>query len=497
MKFIKKFFNFLKCNRENKDYREFEEINDLLVLSRIRYISFAVAFLSIILFYFDFVVLKDLDNIVYKTNLIVLHSIGIIASIAYLLLHKKIVERKHIGKYNIISIVTKIYVFSFVLLGILHSINSQLFTGNIYTYIIMAFSSAIILNIKPCYMLLTFGINHIIFLISVNNIINNPYDFATKAMNSSIMIVIAWLMSFSFYKFKIDNFVNNKKLQESEENFKKLFHINPFPIFVTRLDDGKILKYSDKAGSFFGLTHDELNNSYLKDFYIKEEDRLQIIDKLKRNSSINNYIVEYNIKGNKRWILANYDLIEYQGTQCILAGVMDITEKKKADEKLAKYASTDVLTGINNRRAGLKVIQDLIDESKNTFKEFVICFIDINNLKIVNDAYGHGEGDNYIKFFCDLVSEELEQDDIFFRLGGDEFIIIFKNKDISTVEAVWENILNSFNKVNVKAEKPYTITASHGLSHFKSGMDVDPEQIINMADKQMYKEKLLYKHNLH
>ncbi len=495
MRWIKDSFKFFinTSKKADKIYIDFEQYNNLLVLSRIRTISIAAICMAVPFLYFDLIVIKNITDKIYKITIMSLHVTSVVASILYLIFYKQISKRDAWDKFNITAVTPRVYAFLYVLVGTLSSINSQKLTGNINSYIIMVLVTAVAFTIKPLYMLFIFGVNHIIFLVGIGILNDDKYVLAAKQINSTAIFGIALLLSFSFYRFMMSDFINKRRLQESEENFKRLFYINPFPVFITRLKDGKVIKASEQACSFIGLSQDELEDFNINAIYVRKENRIDIIRELKRNKSIHNRIVEYNVKGKNRWVCSNHELVDYQGEECILTGIMDITEKRKIEEELSKYASTDMLTGILNRRMGMKIIQELINESKNKYMEFVLCFIDINDLKIVNDTYGHLEGDNYIKTFCRLIIQEIHEDDMFFRMGGDEFIIVFMNKTMHEVENLWRRLLQSFDRTNKLSSLPYPITASHGLFHFKSGMKFDLEQIIDNADRQMYKEKLLHK----
>lgn len=494
MGWIKDNFRFFISKKTDKLYMDFEEYNNLLVLNKIKLISIATVCATLFFLYFDLIIVKNGVDKTFKMTLISMHLVCVAASIIYLVFYERII-RENPGKFNLIEIIPRVYTFLYISVGAFSSINSQRFTGNINSYVILILVAAVAFTVKPLYMLFALGTNHIIFLIGISILNDDKYVLAAKQMNSTAMVVIALLLSFSFYKFKMNDFVNKKRMQESEENFKRLFHINPFPVFITRLKDGKVMRASKKACSFIGLNQEDLDAFNINDIYVRKENRVALIEELEKKNSVHNLIVEYSIREENKWVSANYELIDYQGEKCILTGIMDITEIRKVEEELSKYASTDMLTGILNRRMGIKIIQELINESKSTYREFVLCFLDINGLKNVNDTYGHGEGDNYIKTFCGLIRKEIRQDDMFFRMGGDEFIIIFMNKAISEVETLWKKLLQSFGRINETNSRPYSITASHGLFYFQSGMEFDLEQIIENADKQMYKEKLLHKEN--
>jgi diguanylate cyclase (GGDEF)-like protein len=141
-----------------------------------------------------------------------------------------------------------------------------------------------------------------------------------------------------------------------------------------------------------------------------------------------------------------------------------------------------------NRRSGLEWLSKQICGGSSS-QEFIICYIDINNLKIVNDRYGHATGDDLIKTCCATISRQIDHDDVLFRLGGDEFIILFTQKQIEKAEQVWKNIESSFREI----QKPYPISASHGFYHYKPGTIITVEEILELADREMYKDKYHHK----
>jgi len=284
-------------------------------------------------------------------------------------------------------------------------------------------------------------------------------------------------------------YLYRKELMENEKSFKKLFYVNPYPVFITRLMDGKIIESNKKANSLLEINAEGLDSFEGIDCYIKNDHRLALQEELIEHNSTYNRIIEYDLKGKQMWVTANYELIDYHGEKCILTGIMDITEIRKVEEELSHYASIDSLTGILNRRMGIKKLEELLEEAKEEFLEFVLCFLDINKLKYINDAYGHNEGDRYILTFCNMIKNKLNEEDIFFRMGGDEFIIVFRNKKKYQAENIWGEFMKQLNERNLQGELPYNIMASHGLFYYRSGMDIDLDNIIEKADKQMYKEK--------
>lgn len=344
----------LFISKSDKDQKEFEKYNSQIVLGRIRLISMATLCLTIFWVYLDWTIIKSGANRIYTTTLIVMHVVCVLVSAVYLMLYQWIIQKKG-NKYNrITSIIVKLYVFLYILFGVLSSINSQLHTGNLYSYIILSLIAAIAFSLKPSYMLFAFGVNHVIFLLGLAFHNRNIDLMIAKQANATVFVGAATLLGVIFYRQRMLEFFYRKKLKASEENFKRLFYINPYPVLITRLKDGKIIEASKRACSLMGIEEDEIKNYHSIDRFIKNESKIALLNELKEHNNTYNRIVEYNFNGSQTWVTANYELIDYHGEKCILTGIMDITEIRKNEEELSHYASIDALTGILNRRMGLK-----------------------------------------------------------------------------------------------------------------------------------------------
>ncbi|MEH7384845.1 diguanylate cyclase [Bacillus sp. JJ1521] len=290
--------------------------------------------------------------------------------------------------------------------------------------------------------------------------------------------------------------MNQLRLKENEVNLQKLFRINPLPLFLVNQGNGQILLINNAACEYFNITESDLYTRDIATLLNLNEDWSKMNEILKSSRRLKNFMVEQrNHLEVSRWILLNVERIDYKNEDCLLIGLTDITELKRIENELTKQASIDPLTGVHNRRFGMEFLQDTLNRVNNENIEFTLCFIDINNLKIVNDKFGHPVGDSLIQIVCNVIKSEITDLDVLFRLGGDEFIVIFFLKTPSDVEKTWNNIISSLNQLNRTNKNPYHISASHGLFHVKPGMDTSIDCILDMADKEMYKEKTLQKVN--
>lgn len=163
-------------------------------------------------------------------------------------------------------------------------------------------------------------------------------------------------------------------------------------------------------------------------------------------------------------------------------------QRDRSRKRLEYYAATDVLTGGMNRRTGLLFLEKQLALAQRTGKELCICFVDINNLKLVNDNFGHQEGDQLIVTAVGLMKQKLRDTDVLCRFGGDEFLIIHPNCISPQAEAIWERIASRLKEHNNQA-LPYQIGFSHGVAEYRPKTPVTMTDLLQIADEKMYYEK--------
>jgi diguanylate cyclase (GGDEF)-like protein len=158
-------------------------------------------------------------------------------------------------------------------------------------------------------------------------------------------------------------------------------------------------------------------------------------------------------------------------------------------EKFKQYATLDPLTGFLTRNEGLAFLEKQLEFARFNGVNVVLCFIDINGLKQVNDSFGHAEGDIMLETFAKTVKSTARENDLIFRYGGDEFILVLYDVDKKTAEKVWGRINNQLHKVNLELEKPYEINAAVGYAEYNYLEKQTINELIDIADKEMYINK--------
>ena len=184
---------------------------------------------------------------------------------------------------------------------------------------------------------------------------------------------------------------------------------------------------------------------------------------------------------------------------CICFGIGSQLETYKIVEQGLKYdlvsslAYRDGLTGIGNRTAYLEKLESYKNTS-HSFKQLGIVYLDVNNLKTVNDNYGHEYGDKLILTAAQIIEASFGAHGKSYRVGGDEFCVLMTGN--ATKES-YESALTVFQQMIEKENKSknnvYTLQIAHGFCICEDFTDGKLEEAIAQADSEMYRNKIALK----
>ena len=152
-------------------------------------------------------------------------------------------------------------------------------------------------------------------------------------------------------------------------------------------------------------------------------------------------------------------------------------------------ANHDTLTNTMNRRSFIRVSEKILTDRKIQSATFLM--LDIDHFKKLNDTYGHHAGDIVLQKFSEIVKDNLRENDLFCRHGGEEFIIMLSNTSDEDAQVIAERIRKNLadTPISVPQHNPIYITVSIGLHHFELPTGLDLQQLINFADKALYVAK--------
>jgi diguanylate cyclase (GGDEF)-like protein/PAS domain S-box-containing protein len=177
-------------------------------------------------------------------------------------------------------------------------------------------------------------------------------------------------------------------------------------------------------------------------------------------------------------------LMEFVSSQVATA-----IQGKQMEEEMEKLAHFDGLTGAFNRGYGLGLLSRELKFARRRKTPFLLVYIDVDDFKNINDTFGHGEGDQVLKKVVKLLKSTLRDVDIICRMGGDEFLLIFPESSFNDVPLIRERLDKNLEKLNQTLNKSYNIGFSIGISCYDPDRPQSIDELISIADKNMYKEK--------
>ena len=172
-----------------------------------------------------------------------------------------------------------------------------------------------------------------------------------------------------------------------------------------------------------------------------------------------------------------------------------LAQMSENNQKLAEMSKTDQLTGLYNRWGFLENVQSLVTNPMNYGKEIMVLYADMDNLKIINDRYGHDEGDFAIKEIASILKEAFRNTDVVARFGGDEYVA-FAIIGVGDYENIMKQRITEITAAhNAKVNKPYPIEMSVGICETYCSPTLDITEILDIADRRLYMEKKAKKEN--
>lgn len=178
------------------------------------------------------------------------------------------------------------------------------------------------------------------------------------------------------------------------------------------------------------------------------------------------------------------------------AGILrDITERKRADERILHLANYDELTGLPNRALFTQLLEQALSESKFAQKQVAVLFIDLDRFKLINDSLGHNSGDFVLRQIAKRLTEVLPRRGTIARFGGDEFVVLMRDCGIPAEAAsAAQKMLAAIAQLLQIEGNEYQLTASIGISAFP-GDGENAQTILKHAGVAMSRAKEQGKNN--
>jgi len=216
------------------------------------------------------------------------------------------------------------------------------------------------------------------------------------------------------------------------------------------------------------------------------------VEQVGNNMNVTRFEIEQRTKDGK-WIWTDITAAPHYNKYGKLVGYhgisRDISERKRLLEELNRQATIDELCQIPNRRHFMVLAERELKRSKRYHHKLSICLIDFDNLKAINDSYGHMAGDRALSVFSKMVRTLIRDVDIIGRFGGDEFLILLPETDEQQAYHVIERIREVLATSPIVFQgEAYKISISSGITGINQWTDT-LDDLLNRADEALYKAK--------
>lgn len=301
-------------------------------------------------------------------------------------------------------------------------------------------------------------------------------------------------------------------LRESEQRYRTLVEIAPFPVVVTRISDNKIVLVNRRGTERFGVDPASAIGASAPDFWVRPEERAKLVRLLEERGVVFDYEAELKTaQGERFWAYLSAILIPKQGGESqIFVSFNDITERKQAEldlrkvnmdlqlrlleilelrERLEHQAIRDSLTGLYNRHHLDDTFERELARARREGMPLAVMLLDVDYFKELNDTHGHRAGDSVLKALAALLSSDIRTEDFICRYGGEEFLVILPGMSLETAAERAERWRTAIAEMRVPVRSTILqITASFGIASYPD-QGIDADRLIHAADTALYRAK--------
>lgn len=314
---------------------------------------------------------------------------------------------------------------------------------------------------------------------------------------AALAIILLGTIATRAYKNKEFPFQKSRKISSSQ----KKIAVAPDSL-VIRVGRNKKVEFTNvPVQQLIGKANEELIGSksgiVLKQLGVSSMDTDVILKMVKQQFLIKDFGLNHKdivceLNGNKRTFHVSSAPILNSSDNVISVALIgqDQAVQQKMMEKLIGQAERDHLTGLVNRMGFDKFIEEFPKNVRPGSKN-VICYMDLDNFKPVNDSAGHAAGDELLKQLSDVFRQHVRASDLLARTGGDEFVVVFPDCPIEKAKSRCENMINSVSSLRFSwGDKSFVVGVSMGAVEFDAGVNVAGlHDLCKIADEACYMAK--------
>jgi diguanylate cyclase (GGDEF)-like protein/PAS domain S-box-containing protein len=279
-------------------------------------------------------------------------------------------------------------------------------------------------------------------------------------------------------------------LKAREASFRLLFDDNPMPMWVHDPRTLRFLAVNDAAVAHYGIPRERFLASSLLDVYAEEEwsavtrgrespSNGRAADRLWSNRTADGRVIK----------VLNYAReLTFDGRRAILLAIVDVTEQREAEARVAHLAHHDALTGLANRVLFRMGLMDGLARLRGPDENLSVLYLDLDGFKNVNDAFGHPIGDKLLVAVAERLRRAAPAGDVVARVGGDEFAVVQLGAGREEADRLAAAFVAAASQPYEIEGQQVNIGASVGVSVAPDDAD-DADNLLKNADIALYRAK--------
>jgi diguanylate cyclase (GGDEF)-like protein/PAS domain S-box-containing protein len=283
-----------------------------------------------------------------------------------------------------------------------------------------------------------------------------------------------------------------------EESFRVIADTSPVALIISRLSDGIIQYANIQACQLFNTSASELIDTNIVSLFSTYSNDPLILSFFGAGQDVKNREIFLQASNEEpMWLSLNTKTLELEQEKVICSALLDVTEAHELSRQLSYHATYDDLTGLVNRREFEDRLQEVIETTHLKQTNNMLCYLDLDQFKIINDTCGHMAGDELLRQLSQVLHRCVRRDDTLARLGGDEFGVLFENCPLENAMTVADNIRQVVQEFRfIWEDTTFNIGVSIGLTPISSEGETISD-VLRRADTACYAAKEAGRNRIH
>lgn len=281
-----------------------------------------------------------------------------------------------------------------------------------------------------------------------------------------------------------------KVIRESEKQYRAFFENNHAIMLLVEPQTGHIVDANPAASEFYGYSRETMRTMSVDQINVLEEKDI-FQEMALAHSEQRSYFLFRHVLADKeiRDVEVYSGPIMVHDRQLLYSVIHDVTKRVRLERKMKQLATTDTLTGVNNRHQFFSLAATELRRALRYKHPMTVLMLDIDYFKSINDNHGHQTGDVVLKGLASMAIATLRETDVFGRIGGEEFTAVLPETGLKEGMLVAERLREALGKLAIVIkEEEIHFTVSIGVTLAKR-TDKTIEEVINRADEALYKAK--------